>query len=183
MLVMHAALIPHSTTRSSAIQSLEAIVALDAANILSLRYRVHGVLDCIRWPAADVPQRTDRLWEHTCFEAFVRVPGERSYVELNLAPSGRWGAYRFTDYRTGMSDLDVARPPHIVCRIDGNQMELHATADLSGCIATNADLQLALAAVIEDQDEQKSYWALAHPSERPDFHDAAAFTMDLRSTA
>jgi hypothetical protein len=78
-----------------------------------------------------------------------------------------------------MRDLNVTHAPHIVCRIEDNQMELHATVDLSGCVAANGGLHLALAAVIEDQDQHKSYWALAHPSERPDFHHADAFTMDL----
>lgn len=177
---MHAALIPHPTTPSSAVQAIEATVSRGAADVLSVRYCVRGALANIRWPRTDAPQRTDRLWEHTCFEAFVRALDERSYIELNFAPSGRWAAYRFIDYRSGMSDLNMAQPPHIVCGIDGSQMELHATVDLSGCVAANAGVQLALCAVIEDRGQHKSYWALAHPSERPDFHRADAFTVELK---
>ena len=176
---MRAALIPHPTTPSSAVQAVEVTVSRSAADVLSVGYCVRGALNDIRWPRTDVPQRTDRLWEHTCFEAFVRAPDERSNIELNFAPSGRWAAYRFTDYRTSMSELHMAQPPHIVCRIEGDQMELHATVDLCGCVTDNGALRLALCAVIEDQDQHKSYWALAHPSERPDFHHADAFTMKL----
>lgn len=178
---MHAALIPHPTTPSSAVQAIEATVSRSAASVLSVQYCVRGALNSILWPRTDAPQRTDRLWEHTCFEAFVRGPDERSYIELNFAPSSRWAAYRFTDYRTGMSDLSLAHPPHIVCRFEDTQMELHATVDLSGCVVANGSLQLALCAVIEDQGQHKSYWALAHPSERPDFHHPDAFTMDLEA--
>ena len=36
-----------------------------------------------------------------------------------------------------------------------------------------------LAAVIEEEGGVKSYWALAHPAEKPDFHDPACFTATL----
>jgi hypothetical protein len=179
MPAMHAALIPHPKTPSSAVRTIEATVSRGTADVLSVRYSVRGALNGIRWPRTDAPQRTDRLWEHTCFEAFLRTPHERSYIELNFAPSGRWAAYRFTDYRAGMSDLDVTRPPHIISRIENDQMELHATLDLSGCVAGDRAMRLALCAVIEDQDQHKSYWALSHPGERPDFHRADAFAMEL----
>jgi hypothetical protein len=33
--------------------------------------------------------------------------------------------------------------------------------------------------VIEDADGSLSYWALAHPPGRPDFHHTEAFALDL----
>ena len=38
---------------------------------------------------------------------------------------------------------------------------------------------LALSAVIEAEDGQKSYWALAHPSDKPDFHHPQSFVLEL----
>jgi hypothetical protein len=38
---------------------------------------------------------------------------------------------------------------------------------------------LALAAVLEDRDGRLSYWALEHPSERPDFHHPNSFVLEL----
>jgi hypothetical protein len=40
-------------------------------------------------------------------------------------------------------------------------------------------LRAGLAAVIEDARGLLSYWALAHHSPQPDFHDPAAFTMPV----
>jgi hypothetical protein len=42
-----------------------------------------------------------------------------------------------------------------------------------------AMLRLGLAAVIERSDGGLSHWALAHPGERPDFHDPAGFVLEI----
>ena len=39
--------------------------------------------------------------------------------------------------------------------------------------------RLGLSAVIEALNGEKSYWALAHPPEKPDFHHPDSFTLDL----
>lgn len=44
-------------------------------------------------------RRADFLWEDTCFECFFGK-ADGSYVELNLAPDGRYALYQFNDYRT-----------------------------------------------------------------------------------
>ena len=38
---------------------------------------------------------------------------------------------------------------------------------------------LALSAVIERVDGSISYWALRHPSDKPDFHHPDSFVLDL----
>ena len=40
-------------------------------------------------------------------------------------------------------------------------------------------LRLGLAAVIEDKARVLSYWALKHPAEKPDFHHAGSFVVEL----
>src|SRR5207253_6068780 len=52
----------------------------------------------------DEPGRADDLWQTTCFEAFLRRPGEESYREWNFAPSGQWAAYDLAAYREGRAD-------------------------------------------------------------------------------
>ncbi len=39
--------------------------------------------------------------------------------------------------------------------------------------------QLGLSAVLEEKDGTKSYWALAHGGEKPDFHDPVCFAARL----
>ena len=40
-------------------------------------------------------------------------------------------------------------------------------------------MRLALVAVIAEKNGSLSYWALAHPPHRPDFHHAEAFVLVL----
>ncbi len=42
-------------------------------------------------------------------------------------------------------------------------------------------IQLNLTAVIEETDGTKSYWALAHPSGKPDFHHRDCFALQLEA--
>src|SRR5688572_13286590 len=77
---------------------------------LVLRYVVTGEIGTLLLPPPAPPGRDDGLWHHTCFEAFVGAPNEAGYVELNLAPSGRWAAYAFSDYRAGIKPLDALPP-------------------------------------------------------------------------
>ncbi|MBE0621784.1 MAG: hypothetical protein IH605_14415, partial [Burkholderiales bacterium] len=43
----------------------------------------------------------------------------------------------------------------------------------------DAELRLALAAVIEDAAGVLSYWALRHPPGAPDFHHPHAYALEL----
>jgi hypothetical protein len=40
-------------------------------------------------------------------------------------------------------------------------------------------LRLGLAAIVEDKARVLSYWALKHPAEKPDFHHADGFVVEL----
>jgi len=114
----------------------------------------------------------DGLWQRTCFEAFVRQ-GDNAYVEFNLSPSGQWAAYDFDSYRSGMRNREVLAPK---ITVESGPFEVVLTADLDVADLSGA---LALSAVIEETDGTKSYWALAHPPGRPDFHHAACFAAAL----
>ena len=47
-------------------------------------------------------------------------------------------------------------------------------------LVPRADLQLALAVVLEDLHGVISYWALNHPPGNPDFHNDAGFVLKLQ---
>ncbi len=59
------------------------------------------------------------------------------------------------------------------------QLELKALVDLEGIAETSvdSDWRLALSAVIEEVRGRLSYWALTHPSQKPDFHHEAGFLV------
>ncbi|GEO00622.1 hypothetical protein NSE01_24540 [Novosphingobium sediminis] len=151
------------------------ILSLDS-NWLTLRWKVDGA------GALVVPQfagraRTDGLWQTTCFELFVRPEGGDGYAEFNLSPSERWAAYDFAGYRAGMAERAMERAP--VCTPRRGQSVLIFDAAIPASALPPLPWEYGLTAVIEEEGGHKSYWAMAHPPEKPDFHDAACFAGRL----
>ncbi|HVM37989.1 MAG TPA: DOMON-like domain-containing protein [Sphingomicrobium sp.] len=126
-------------------------------------------------PEASEQRRADELWKTTCFEAFLRVEGGDSYREWNFAPSGQWAAYDFAACRTDMAPAEVTVPPYVRMEDNLTWWAFGATIGVDAA----AKWQLGLSAVLEEQDGTKSYWALAHPSDRPDFHHPDCFVARL----
>lgn len=162
-------LIPHPAFPPAAVEEIEVAAELRRGPA-SLAWKVRGALPHIPSPAA--PVRTDGLWRTTCFELFVRPEGGTGYFEFNFSPSHAWAAYRFDDYRAGMADLPLPVP-----MIEPIEDGVHVAVDLSAL--PPGPWRAALTAVIEEQDGTKSYWALAHPPGKPDFHDPACFALEL----
>jgi hypothetical protein len=80
-----------------------------------------------------------------------------------------------------MAPLLNGAAPHIVQQLADETFELSVVVDLSGLARALGDnrLRLGLAAVIEDDAQVLSYWALKHPAEKPDFHHADSFVVAL----
>ncbi len=151
------------------------------ADQLELTYRLAGDLGALKLPEPRPPARTDGLWRHSCFEAFIGHGGARDYWEYNFSPSGAWAAYHFTGYREGMAPLLKGAPPVISGHIGTDTIEHVVSIDLAWLAKSHASvgLRLGLAAVIEDKARVLSYWALKHPAEKPDFHHADSFVVEL----
>jgi hypothetical protein len=173
---------PHPASPAAGVSSL-AVDARARGGDLELLYRLAGDMAKLRIPAPAPARRTDELWRHTCFEVFVALPGPAGYLEYNFSPSGAWAAYRFDDYRAGMSPLEQGVEPRIDCRPTDRGVDLHVTVDLAWLNLARPEspgaLRLGLSAVIEDQAGVLSYWALAHASEKPDFHRAESFVAAI----
>lgn len=168
---MRRILTPHPSTPAPGL-TLE-VEARRAGDRLSLEYRLGGAVVTVRWPDPAPRVPTDDLWRTTCFEAFVGGSGE-AYAEFNLSPSGAWAAYRFDGCREGMRLLGIPAPAQVV-RHAAEGFAL--TADIP--LPPQFDGPLGLSAVIEGLDGGISYWALAHPSDKPDFHHPDARLLDL----
>ncbi|WP_372787080.1 DOMON-like domain-containing protein [Phenylobacterium sp.] len=170
----------HPGGRCAAVTAIEVEAARLDGGRLALRYIVTGDAAGIVLPAPSPPTRTGGLWRHTCFEAFVGVPSGEPYYEFNLAPSTEWAAYRFDGYRQGMAPIEPCEAPAIAMSTTRRGLELSATlrlADLAG-----SPWRLGLSAVIEEAGGHISYWAVAHPPGRPDFHHRDGFAVELPET-
>jgi hypothetical protein len=179
---MRRALKVHPDLSRGPVTRIEVGIERPEPGILAIAYELTGHLDALRVPEPVRPQRTDGLWRSTCFEAFL-APGEGpAYLEFNLSPSGRWAAYQFGGYRSGMAPLE-APPPRIELESDADRLALKALLDLRdlpGMTGPGA-WRLGLSAVIQDTDGHIAYWALAHPPGKPDFHHADGFACLVRA--
>jgi hypothetical protein len=169
-------LTPHPDFPCAALDAIEVTVTRAAPSRLALAYRATGRIAGLALAPPTAPQRTDGLWRTTCFEAFLQPEGDAAYVELNFAPSTAWAAYAFTGYREGMTPLEIATP-RIEARRSDAALELDVVLDAAAL--PPGPCRLALSTVIEETSGAKSYWALAHPDGRPDFHHPAGFAARL----
>ena len=165
-------LICHPDTPSDAKFAIAVIAKRNAADILSLRYDVTGDVSGISFPSIGDGARTDGLWQTTCFEAFLQNGEGEGYYEFNFASSGNWATYGFENYREGMHDAAMA--PSIA--FERAKATLTATVPIPPSKST---WRIGLSAVIEEKSGTKSYWALAHPPGKPDFHHRDCFVLDL----
>ena len=179
--MLRAGLICHPDSMNPAVRRIEASVARSAGGVLAVVYRLQGNIGQLRVPAWTGCAAGERLWEHTCFETFISRPGASVYHELNFAPSGAWAAYAFARYREGSPLADTSLDPRIAVRRGEGTVELEASIPLERLLPDYAGgpLALGLSAVIEDRQGGLSYWALAHPGSRPDFHHRDSFVLKM----
>src|SRR5437764_14002053 len=149
---MHQVLRPHPDSRSFVAARVEVAVARPRANNLVLSYIVTGQMRDVRLPPVTAAARADGLWQHTCFEAFVRASSGPGYYEFNFAPSTQWAAYRFDSYRSGMRVAAEAGGPAIEVRSNLDSYTLQAALELDRLpdLSREASWHLGLSAVIED---------------------------------
>ena len=145
---------------------------------LMLRYRVDGCAELVVPPYRGAG-RAEELWKTTCFELFL-YDGAGRYREFNFSPSGQWAGYEFSGYRNRTGEADLRDGPQI--RHEAGDTVFVQTVFVPSAILEGAE-RAALAAVIEERGGRPSYWALAHPGLKPDFHDPACFVATLAAPA
>jgi hypothetical protein len=167
----------HPASHCDAIDSIEVEARRPRPGAMDLCYLVTGKIHGLLLPPSGPPARADGLWRHTCFEAFVRAEST-GYVELNFAPSRQWAAYAFDGYRTGMRPVQTIDIRRCDTSTDERHFRMFANVDL-GDLPAAANWQLGISAVMEETSGQISYWALAHPPGKPDFHHADGSVISL----
>lgn len=166
----------HPATACPALRAIEVEMQSRDAHCVTLRYSLLGDIASLRIAPVGEARRSDELWQHTCCELFVGSVRNESYYEFNFSSSTAWAAFFFDSYRTGMRLASVTTP-HIHVTHLHEQLVLETIVNLAELNV--AETRLALSAVVEEIDGRKSYWALKHPSARPDFHHSDSFIARL----
>ena len=176
---MRYTLVRHPASTSSIAETIEVQIEWRARDRIWLRYHAEVLLGDLSLPEPVVhPERRDGLWRDTCFELFLREPGERRYYEFNFSTARHWAAYGFDDIRRGRNDLPMVHPPMVFLDLGESHCALEATVNLPAELA-GAAFDAALSAVLREKAGGIAYWALAHPAGKPDFHDPASFAAEL----
>jgi hypothetical protein len=171
----------HPSTPNHGVRSLGVRLRAEPPDILVFHYSLAADLSRVRVPPSGVGGPADALWKHTCFEAFVAAEDAPGYLEFNFSPSHDWAIYRFNAYREGMSRVEIGAAPEISTRPGDGELELESAVRLRW-LADLRDaryLRVAMAAVIEDDTGELSYWGLRHPPGKPDFHHPNGFALGV----
>jgi hypothetical protein len=155
---MRAALKLHPHSHTAAVRHIDVEVARPQAGGVLLRYVVSGRIGDLALPAVRAPARTDELWRHTCFEAFIRPATEKAYYEFNFAPSTQWATYRFDSYRQGGRAVGEIDSPHIIVERTPESFTLQTAPqwDASSELGRGAVWRVGLTAVLEERGGHKS---------------------------
>lgn len=150
------------------------------SKVLLVDFRVSGAVNSVVWPSlCRAAGRRDALWHNTCFEVFFAHSGAAPYWEVNLSPSGCWNMYRFSGYRRDMEETGLKTAPCLQFLAEGSEVMLSATIDLAQFKTEGLPLDLGLSAILEFVHGRKSYWALCHLGQDPDFHIRQSFSLSL----
>lgn len=170
----------HPDTPNSSVKKLScSVIALDNGD-LHLSYHLKSDLQRILIPTLTPSEPKDNLWEHSCFEAFISVDGEKAYREYNFSPSSQWAIYAFSDYRVKLI-WEASQSPTVKREQQDDKLIITVVLP-SSCLPNNPQkkpLLIGLSSVIETSDGVISYWALQHPTNTPDFHHRESFSLKI----
>ena len=172
-------LVPYPASDLAKIQIAGEIERME--NQLSIRYTVTGETDSILLPTpADFSSRQDDLWKATCFEFFIAIQDQQRYWEFNMSPSGNWNVYAMNAYRQVNMREEVAftQLPFEFKKTNA-EILLDISVDLNPIIQPETFLELGITTIIQTNDGNESYWALAHPGPHADFHVRESFILEL----
>jgi hypothetical protein len=163
-------LVPHASAPPLLAKGASLVITLLGGGRYQLTYTVEGAGRLVL-PRMTSCERADNLWQETCFELFLRRHDGPEYYEFNFSPSRRWAAYGFSGYREDMSEYPIKVAPQIEGKLHGDHYTLRV--ELSGL--PQGMTVAGISAVLGEEGQVTSYWALNHPGPRPDFHHPASF--------
>lgn len=161
--------------------NLEANIEREDSQLVG-SFRLNGPLDHIIVPTkvADAA-RKDGLWKNTCFEFFMRPTQTSAYLEVNLSPSGEWNVYEFDDYRKGMRESKIVKSVKVDTNFHDGCLNVSWSLKFDKDVLNKKErgYLVGITAVLEHRSGEKSYWALKHCDENPDFHNAESFSTEI----
>ena len=147
-------------------------------NQLSVFYGMQGDIDNLLLPVATTSTRQDDLWRATCFEFFLAAPDSPEYWEFNMSPSSAWNVYHMDAYRRigFCEEHRIQQLPFEFQKTDvKDSRDIHSyfldiSVNLTPILPAEQKIQVGITAILQTNDHNETYWALAHPGQQADFH-------------
>lgn len=132
----------------------------------------------LNWPKPAGARRVTRLWEGTCLEVFIAPATGNAYWEFNVSPQGGWNVFSFERYRYPVTREDEAFTDlKISADSELSKYGVSWEFDLASCCDPKDEFAVGLSAILSFDSGKRVYYALAHPSHQPDFHDRESFRL------
>ncbi|HXD09887.1 MAG TPA: DOMON-like domain-containing protein [Anaerolineales bacterium] len=173
-------LIPYPASNIPALEITGTVLRID--NQIALRYFVRGdeVRKILFPDTSSFPARHDDLWQATCFEFFIAIEGQPQYWEFNMSPSRDWNVYAMDAYRqVNMREEFAFTQLPFEFRKTNADVLLDISLDLNPVVQSENSLEIGVTTIIQTNDGNETYWALAHPGEQADFHLRESFILEL----
>lgn len=154
--------------------------ATRAENTLSITYLLSGELDKVMIPPPNqASKRRNHLWKKTCFEFFLRSaqPNSSQYWEFNLSPAGDWNVFSLTGYRQGLQEERAIATLPFKTELSSDKLSLSISVDIAALVGSQ-DILLGISTVLI-LEQTESFWAIAHPTQKADFHHPDSFALRL----
>lgn len=120
--------------------------------------------------------RFDKLWQKTCFEAFIKQKNSPKYFEINISNTRAWNVYEFQSYR-------APQPPspfNGVEKINFNQTNNQISADIFFSGVDFTQVNASLCAVLVLKDGRTTFWSTKHVDSQPNFHHQDSFSLERK---
>lgn len=151
------------------------------SDLLTVHYFLTGETENILFPET-LPHSTrkDELWKATCFEFFLAIQDRPQYWEFNMSSSGDWNVYYMDAYRrVGFREETAIQQLQFEVKNEADCLLIDATVDLNRIVQKENLIKVGITSVIQTEDRNETYWALAHPNSQADFHLRESFTIQL----
>ncbi|MEL6940604.1 MAG: DOMON-like domain-containing protein [Cyanobacteria bacterium J06598_1] len=157
---------------------------LRADDQLSISYLMSGDVGAVALPPSNTThERQDRLWEKTCFEFFLTAGAKKTdsdpYWEFNFSPTGAWNVFALESYRQGLSEATAFTSVPFSVSQSSEGLRLEVSVDLSRLQLSDPQWLLGVSAVCVLAGGEETFWAIAHPTPKADFHSPGSFTLQL----
>lgn len=156
---------------------IEADLQFITADTVELTYSWTDKKKWIHFEFQPAGNRVSKLWEQTCFEAFIQPVGSKRYFEINLTINKSWNAFEFSDYRNPQPPNEFSGAELIHISIKDHQLK--AQIKFEG-VKFNV-IKASLCSVIFLKNKSVTYWSTRHADQKPNFHHFDSFTIERKA--